>query len=252
MYSGDGVACATCDPGSEPLSNRTACQACSVVSDAHVSATGDMCTRCDVGAEPTAVMTACVGCSAKTDSFWYSSAGSPCVRCPAGSEPNAQRSACVDCVDSYSSDGRECFPCAPGVGPSSNRTTCEPCTGIQYSANGLCEICLPPAIVNTDRTLCAVPYQCPAGQFCDSILNPAGCTALPECDQCSAGSVSAAGGSCVPCTGVAAEQSRVAEQTAAAAELEAQHQKSIGSDGSFNVRRPSQVTAMKEMVEAAC
>jgi len=48
---------------------------------------------------------------------------------------------------------------------------------------------------------------------------------------------------------LAAEQSRVAEQTAAAAELEAQHQKSIGSDGSFNVRRPSQVTAMKEMVE---
>jgi hypothetical protein len=46
----------------------------------------------------------------------------------------------------------------------------------------------------------------------------------------------------------AAEQ-RAAEQAATAAELEAQHKKSIGADGNFNVRRFSQVTAMKEMVE---
>jgi hypothetical protein len=46
----------------------------------------------------------------------------------------------------------------------------------------------------------------------------------------------------------AAEQ-RAAEQAATAAELEAQHTKSIGADGTFNVRRFSQVTAMREMVE---
>lgn len=43
---------------------------------------------------------------------------------------------------------------------------------------------------------------------------------------------------------------QLAEQAAAAAEFERQHKKSIGADGNFNVRRPSQVTAMKEMVEA--
>lgn len=46
-----------------------------------------------------------------------------------------------------------------------------------------------------------------------------------------------------------ATEHRLAERAAAAAELERQHQKSIGADGTFNVRRPSQVTAMKEMVE---
>lgn len=46
-----------------------------------------------------------------------------------------------------------------------------------------------------------------------------------------------------------ATKQRLAEQAAAAAERERQHQKSIGADGNFNVRRLSQVTAMKEMVE---
>lgn len=156
FFSGTGLECETCGPGTSPNMNRTSCRPCMPGS----TGIDGTCSVCEDGTQNNVAHTACVVCSAG-----MAGTRGGCQRCLPGQQPNTDKTECISCATAElnldgptaSANGLSCENCPAGTGINGDRSNCIPCAGSTFSTNGECLPCAPPNIVNDERTTC-VPY----------------------------------------------------------------------------------------------